>query len=199
MHREYVGPSLLLNRAGQFLSEYLLAIYPGREVSEKITLEKKLFGLAFGQKVDSHQPFIPLASFVAKEMMEDTILRWVQRICDLQRSFEVKLQHFSGHPPHTIYLQVEDHQPFRMLTNQLKMVDQFIQSNDCPPAILYHTPYLSVADQLPEAVYQEALPLYALRTFSESFAVQTLVLQKRSDAYEKWQPVNQFTLPPPSY
>ncbi len=52
--------------------------------------------------------------------MEDTLIRWIQRICNRYSSFDLTLNNYSGFPPHTIYLRVQDPEPFRELMRQLR-------------------------------------------------------------------------------
>ena len=68
--------------------------------------------------------------------------------------------------------------------------------DECPPAHLVTQPYLTLAPKLPPHVYDMAVQEFAQRSFHESFQVDTLVLLKRSSAYESYKLVNTFTLPP---
>ncbi|MFN3930073.1 MAG: type VII toxin-antitoxin system MntA family adenylyltransferase antitoxin, partial [Thermoflexus sp.] len=52
------------------------------------------------------------------DFMEETIIRYMHRICSRQHVFEVALNNYSGYPPHSIYLRVQDHHPFRQLVSQ---------------------------------------------------------------------------------
>ena len=197
MHIGLVNQSSFLKETDQELWEYLLVVHPDQRVSEEILKEKEIFFDSYQQEVAIKvKPHISVAYFLAKEMMEATLIRWTQRICDLQRSFWVTLNNFSGFPLDTIYLRVLDPQPFRQLANQLKMIDSFIQSNDCPPACLVTSPHVAIAARLPESVYNEAMKQYAQKCFHASFKVDTLLLLKRRDKYESYQLVNTFTLPP---
>jgi hypothetical protein len=176
--------------------EYVLAAHPDARVQQRISEEKLVFGHSYPQLTpDPLKPAIVLANFQAKEIMEDTLLRWIQRICSLQQGFQVTLNNFSGLPPHTIYLRVQDPQPFHHLALQLKMIDSFIQSNDCPPVQLSTRPHLAFARDLSQPVYEEAIRQYAQRCFHESFSVDTLILWRRPTPYEPYVMVNTFTLP----
>ena len=87
----------ILNSVTEFqtdsdLWEYLLVAHPGKEVNEKILLQKKVFETQFEQKHDARFcPHITIANFLAKEAMEETFIRWIQNICNLQKSFTVTL------------------------------------------------------------------------------------------------------------
>ena len=176
--------------------EYHLVVHPNDDVQEKILKEKEWFYDLYQQPVaTATRPHIIIADFLAKEIMEQTLIRWIQKICDLQKSFTVTLNNFNSIPVHTIYLRVQDPQPFKQLTNQLRIIDNFVRSNDCPPVQLATSPFMSIASGLPEDIYHKAVYEYARRSFHESFRVNKLTLIKRKTDYDDYQLVNTFTLP----
>jgi len=174
--------------------KYSLVAYPDENVLEKVAEEKKLLDQISGYTNRWTRPQIQIASFYVLERMEETLTRWIQNICNLQNSFKVCLNNFSGFPPHTIYLRVQDNQPFQRLTSALTMLDGFILSNGCPPMHLESRPYLSLAGGLSQQVYEHVLPVFAQRNFHESFMVEKLVLLK-SDIETENKVINTFTLP----
>jgi 2'-5' RNA ligase len=179
------------------LWEYLLVAHPTKEINNKIVDEKTCFYNNYDyESAIKTKPYITIANFLVKEAMEETLNRWIQNVCLLQNSFTVSLNNYSGFPPHTIYLRIQDAQPFKKLANALRILDGFIQSNDCPPIKLVSRPHLTIARQLPQYIYEEAIKEYAQKTFHESFEVNRLFLLKR-DAYMKCHLVNTFILPPP--
>ncbi len=179
------------------LWEYLLVAHPDAQVQEKIIFEKNFLtnNHEYTPAAQIH-PHITIANFLMKEAMEETIIRWVQNICNLHPAFSTTLNNFSGFPPHTIYVRVQDPQPFKKLANALKIIDGFIQSNDCPPLHLATKPHITIAGGLPEHLYNKAIKEYAQRSFHASFKVDRLALLKR-DASMKCQLLNTFILPPP--
>ena len=107
------------------LYEYLLVVHPDENVYQQVLEEKKLFFNTYKEKMAiKTKPHITVSNFLAKETMEETIIRWMQRIISTQQSFSVSLNNYSGFPPHTVYLRVQDHQPFKQLATALKEVDQ---------------------------------------------------------------------------
>ena len=160
-------------------------------------MEKENFHLQYMQKKQAPKSStILVAGFLAKESMEETLIRWIQRICSLQKSFTVTLNNYSGFPPHTIYLRVQDHEPFRKLAQQLKIINEYIQSNGCPEVSLVTKPYLSIAKQLPEKVYEKAMLDYSQRLFFETFKAGELVLLRKSDDINSCKLVNVFRMLP---
>ena len=205
-------------------AEYLLMIYPGGEMEEKLLGEQKQFSDDYSVTV-RNKPHITVAAFQAGEVMEETLIRWIERICTHYHSFDLTLNNYSGFPPHTlkpaepvrpsgqtlavrperanfngervpgtIYLRVQDPQTVRHLMQQLRSIDEFIRSSGCPPMNLISRPYLSIAYGLTEQVYNRAMPDYSRRTFHDTFHVRELVLLKRTHAFDPCKTVNIFRL-----
>ncbi|MDB5198947.1 MAG: 2-5 ligase family protein [Chitinophagaceae bacterium] len=179
------------------LYEYLLVAQPGVEVYEKVMAEKQCFYDEYREKIAiSTRPHITVANFLAMEAMEDTIIRWMQRICSTQKSFMVTLNNYSGFPPHTIYLRVQNATPFQQLAKELKVVNTYVSSCSCPPMKLISNPHITIAARLPEEVYLKALTKYAHKSFHESFVVSELLLLRRRHQYDICKPINVFGLQP---
>ena len=179
------------------LFEYLLVGYPDAGVYKKVMEEKQQFSAEYGEKiVIKTHPHITVANFFVSEAMESTIIKWMQRICGAQQSFTVTLNNYSGFPPHTIYLRVQNPQPFQQLAKQLKTVDEFIRASACPPARLISNPHLSIARKLPEQVYNKAIADYAQKTFHESFMLDELLLLRRQHPFDTCKTIQVFRLRP---
>lgn len=179
----------------QHFFEYLLVVHPAADVYAEIALEKENFYNTYNEKVAiKTKPHITVANFLAKEVMEETIIRYVHRILSTQKSFTVMLNNYSGFPPHTVYARVQDHGPFKQLAASLKVVDQYIKNNGCPPAHFITHPHLSIARRLKQNVYEKAMFEYSQKTFHASFLVDELVLLKRQTQFDKCKQVNVFKL-----
>ena len=177
--------------------EYLLVGHPDAGVDEKVMAEKRSFTKLYDVQVAvKTRPHITAANFLASEPMEPTIIKWIQRICGAHESFTVTLNNYSGFPPHTIYLRVQDPQPFAQLARQLKTVDDFIRASACPPAKLISRPHLSIARRLPEQVYNKAMADYAQKTFHESFMLDELLLLRRAHQFDACKTIQVFRLKP---
>jgi 2'-5' RNA ligase len=191
-------------RSGQ--AEYLLVVYPLGDLRDRLLEEQQQFSVYYGldridrglQTMARNKPHITLAAFRAGEEVEDTLIRWIQRICNQQKQFEVALNNYSGIPPHTIYLRVQDPQPFRELMTQLRAIDDFVRPSGWPPVSLNNRPYLSIAGGLTERVYNKAMPDYSRKTFHGIFRVGELVLLKRGHSFAPCKTVNIFRLLPES-
>jgi 2'-5' RNA ligase len=190
--------------AGPEYAEYLLVVYPDGDLRDRLLEEQQQFSSDYGlgqrpekgQRTADHparnKPHITLATFQAGEEAEDTLIRWIQRICQQRRSIDMALNNYSGIPPHTIYLRVQDPEPLRELMQQLGAIDEYIQSSGWPPVRLNGRPYLSIAGGLTEQVYNKAMPDYSRKTFHGTFCVRELVLLKRKHSFDPCKTVNVF-------
>ncbi len=174
----------------------LVACTPGK-IAEAVAAERNLFAERYATPSLTGTPScIPIAGFSAREEMESTLFRWMHRIISAQKKFMVSLEKFNGFAPHTIYLQVRDHQPFQQLAREMQVVDQYIRSYGCPSVQPVIRPHLTIAGALPETVYRQAEPVYAQKTFQASFEVKELVLLRRQDAFDKDRQISVFGLQP---
>jgi len=186
---------------GPGYAEYLLVVYPYGDLQDRLLEEQQQFSTDYGldqglRRMVRNKPHITLAAFQAGEEVEDTLIRWIQRICHPHRSFEIALNNYSGIPPHTICLRVQDPEPLRELMQQLRAIDEFIRSSGWPPVNLACRPYLSIAGGLTEQVYNKAMPDYSRKTFHGIFHVGELVLLKRKHSFDPCKTVNVFRLLP---
>ena len=194
MEIEYFSSPVFATRE---LYEYLFVISPGSEVYKKVMAEKQLFYEEYKEKIAINTlPHITVANFLANETMEETIIRWMQRICSKQQSFTVTLNNYNGFPPHTIYLRIQNARPFQQLAEELKVVDAYVRSCSCPPMRFISRPHLTIARRLSEEIYFKALTQYANKSFCESFVVNELLLLRRMHQYDKYKTINVFGLQP---
>lgn len=191
------SPSVIKEIYSHGLCKYLLVVRPSPDVYEKIMAEKQLFYDGHkGRLPIQPNPQIVIGVFFAKEAMEDTLARWIQRICQQQHSFTVTLNNYSGFPAHTIYLRVQTEKPFQELADRLSVLNTYFNSCACPPMQFTPKPYISIAGNLPENIYSNALIKYALQSFHESFVVNEFQMLKRKHEYDTAKPINIFGLAP---
>src|SRR6185437_6115980 len=157
---------------GHGLSEYLLAGQPDAEVYEKTLKEKQLFYDEYNvYEMIKRNPQLIVEGFLVKETMEETLSRWIQRICSHQQGFIITLNNYSGFPPNSIYLRLLNRQSFQKLSIALKELYRYITSCTCPPMQFVSRIHISIAKDLPENIYVDALKKYAHKTFHESFTL----------------------------
>jgi 2'-5' RNA ligase len=178
--------------------EYRLVIYPDSLVYEKIMAEKQRFFMNYGQEsVVQSFPYITVAGFYAGEGMEETLIRWIQRICSQHNSFEITLNNYSGFPQHSIYLRIQDPQPLQQLATQLKMLDGHVQA--LSTNIFERIPHVALASELPEPVYQQTMPVYSRKTFRARFTATELVLLGRDHPYAASKTITVFRFLPANH
>jgi hypothetical protein len=178
------------------LWEYVLVAIPDEQVTTKLLAVDKNLACQSKSRKGEYKPYIKLAEFQARESMEATLIKWVQRICGQLESFVVTLNNYGGLPPATIFVRIQDHQPFRALASKLRVIDDYIQSNSCPPAKFYNRPNLRIGQQPAESDYSQALFHYSQQDFHEDFVVSELVLMKSRNVFEQLKQVNVFRLFP---
>jgi len=169
------------------LQEYSLVIEPATVIVEKLAGENNMHSVP-------SKPLITLATFQAKEAMEETIIRYMQRILSTQQVFNITLNNYSGIPPHTIFVRIQNQQPFRQISSQLIAVSEYVSSCSCPPIRFHSQPHLPVVQQVNSDTFLDVLFEYSQKSFHESFTVDRLLLVKRSHAYEANKPVHVFSL-----
>lgn len=185
------NPGLLYNP----LLEYLLVANPDENLDLRLAEEKQSFFDIYKEKIAvKTKPHITVAGFMAKEGMEETMIRWMQRIISSQTRFTVLLNNYSGFPPHTVYLRVQDHSPFTKLASSLQTIDQYVRGNDCPAMKLVTHPHLTIARGLPQNIYEKAISAYAQKTFCATFEVKELILLRRQHQFDKCKQVSVFHL-----
>jgi hypothetical protein len=181
----------------QGLFQYCLVIVPGAELCQKVVSEKQwLYEQLRHRPSTDPPPNITVASFFANENMEDTIIRYMNRLCSKQYGFQISLNNFSGFPPGSIHLRVQDHFPFKQLANELESINSYITGCGCPPMKLNSHPQVSIANKVPENIYTKALMAYAQRTFHETFTANEFVLLRTKHEYDSPKVVNIFRLQP---
>lgn len=171
--------------------EYKLVLEPGKNIKTKVQAELEDANIQH----EKSEVGIPLGSFLAKEQMEVTLIRWIQKICNLQGRFELTLNNYGGRPPHQVHIRIQDQSEIKKMINQLKMIDHFIQANDCPPAILPASPQMEFINNLPEHLYYKVLNKFASRSFHETFTAEKICLYKRAGITSPFMLVNSFALP----
>lgn len=178
--------------------EYRLAIYPDALVYNKIMAEKQRFHARYGvESVIRSFPYIMVAGFYAGEGMEGTLIRWLQRIFSQHSSFEIGLNNFSGFPQHTIYLRIQNPQPLQQLAQELKTLDQHVQI--CSSLATERWPHLTLAGELPDAVYNKAMPVYSRKTFHAAFMANEVVLLARDHPFAAFKTITVFRFLPANH
>lgn len=175
-------------------SAYALLVLPEGFTYEKIAEESTSFRFHYGSSNPMLRPHVLIAGFRAREDMEETLTRWIQNICGLHSRFTVTLNNFSGFPPEHIYIRIQDPAPLQRLGNGLRMLNGFLESNNCPPLDVPQKPCMNFIQELPAYQYDSAIAEYAQKIFHGTFMVEKIFLWKRNMEMS-WQLLNCFVLP----
>jgi 2'-5' RNA ligase len=194
-----LGPEKTYYRP-QGLFEYMLIISPGMDVYDKIMEEKQFFSRNYGQPIAvKTKPHITISNFLAWDNMEDSLISWLQRVVMQQTGFWVTLNNYSGFPSHTIFIRIQDAEPFKKLATDLKAITPYIKMNSSMPPRFVNNPHLTIARCLPADVYENAIRDYSRRDFAASFDVKELVLLRRQHQYDACKEISVFRLQPNVY
>ncbi len=176
--------------------EYLLVVHPNEETFNQLKEEKENFSSEYNVSIAKKTlPHITVANFLAKEAMEETLLKWMYKIISKQQSFNVMINNFSGFPSSkTVYARIQNHEPFKQLATSLKIINTYINDNGFPNAKLINHPHMTIARSLQQDVYEKAIMDYSHKIFNANFTVDELVLLKRSSQFDKCKQVSVFKL-----
>lgn len=176
--------------------EYLLVAHPNEEIFNQLKAEKEKFSADYKVSIAAKTlPHITVANFLAKESMEETLIKWMHKIISSQSGFHVMLNNYSGFPSSkTVFARVQDHQPFQQLALSLQPINSYIKDNGLPSARMIRHPHITIARSLQPNVYEKAMMDYSRKTFNASFMVDKLVLLKRQNQYDKCKQVTVFKL-----
>ena len=178
---------------------YLLVVHPNKEIFNQIKAEKENFSSEYNVSIAKKTlPHITIANFLAKETMEETLIKWMHKIIISQKSFDVMINNFSGFPSSkTVYARIQNHEPFKQLATSLKTINTYINDNGFPNAKLINHPHMTIARSLQQSVYERAIMDYSHKTFNANFRVNELVLLKRMNQFDKCKQVSVFKLSEP--
>ena len=176
--------------------EYLLVAHPNEEIFNQLKAEKENFSSEYNVNIAKKTlPHITIANFLAKETMEETLIKWMHKIISTHHSFDVMLNNFSGFPSSkTVYARIQNHEPFTQLAASLKTINTYINDNGFPNAKFINHPHLTIARSLQQSVYEKAIMDYSHKTFNASFMVDELILLKRATQFDKCKQVSVFKL-----
>jgi hypothetical protein len=191
MEREQVNRLLGKAVLAEDWPEYRLVIPADEPVSRQVRHLRMQWEEVYGKDgVSEKPPSITLACFTARQEIEETLMRWIQRICESQSSFPVTLNNFSALPPHIVYIRVQDEKPFTKLALQLKGLEDFMKDRR-----IFPKPFIKLGE-LPSDISTNNWMMYTHQLFHAAFMARKLVLYKREGI--EWKTVMQFPFRDPT-
>lgn len=171
---------------------YRLVICPEGEGAERI----RQLTEADGQPDRTQNlPCIPIAAFRGREAMEDTLIRWVQRVCRMHQRFQVILDDPQPHPAGGWRLPVTDTEPIRQLSEKLTIVDEYIRSCRLGP-VHWETNHACRFNGTPEMTDRRPQTPRPTNNAFATFLVHSLVLTRQAYADGPVEIVNLFAFLP---
>ena len=183
--------------ADKAFTAYQLVMYPEGDAGTAVKqLSRKLQQLFRDELKIAEKAFISLGSFYAREEMEETIIRWIQRICNSESRFIVTVNNFGCLPPDILYLRIQDHEPLFRLINKLRVIDNYIFSNGYGAVEWSSRPVCKLAEQLQPGFDLLKIKEQANLEFHAHFLAYNLVLIKTFADHQEPVVVNVFPLYP---
>ncbi len=171
---------------------YRLVICPEGEAAEKIRQ------LNISRSTNEQKPPMPsitLVAFRGREAMEDTIIRWVQRVCRMHRRFQVSLDQPGSHPAGGWRMSVTDAEPLHQLSEKLSVIDDYIRSCDMGP-VHRETNHTCRQEGRPVEADLTAIPTEETGKPFAHFMAHSLVLTRQAYAGSTTEIVNLFAFLP---
>lgn len=178
------------------LCRYQLMVYPDLATNTSIKAEQQYLYRQYQVNCPGECPGIMIAQFMAREDMEDTLIRWMHRIISTQNIFRVNIQGYGALSSRQLYLRVQEQEPFQQLATALQVIDQYIRSYDCPPLKRYTHPYLPLTGMVAAGVFDSLVEEYAPRKVNLSFEVNEIILIRHTNESTTGKQVNLFRLQP---
>ncbi len=144
------------------------------------------------EKMPFFSSAIPIAHFTAQPRMEDTLIRWTQRICQQQPGFELVLNNFGALPPGLVYLRVQDSTPAKKLATGLRAIDGYLTGNDQNSLEIQNRILLPLFENLSPQRYVVLSNWLARCEWCTQVSIHQLLLQQNNQG--KWITVQSFSL-----
>lgn len=124
------------------------------------------------------RPMLELLRFRARPDMEDTLLRWMRRICGQSTAFALEFNNYGSRPDLPLYLRVADATGLKTLGASFRLLDGWLKSNGMDPVNLSALHRLPLVQQLDAEAALAFLLDFSARSLHARLHVEELVLQK---------------------
>jgi DNA polymerase-4 len=169
--------------------EYLLVLSPPSNVWNEVVKIKKDFSSQYCfPKAEKLKPHITLANFRIEEDREELIIDAINELCLNQPPFEVRLRNYNFFPYHTLYINVEKKSFIIDFVKTLKKKLSLPGSR----ARFSFNPHLTIARGLTQEIFLKAKQHYEGKEFEASFIINSIVLLKRKDQYDRCLTIKEF-------
>lgn len=172
------------------LAEYLLIVMP----DEALTKSLRDFQQALVQQTYPAAELLPLryltlAGLLAKDYLEDTVSRWIMKVCRMKPSFALSFNKELIFREGVLSLEISDSAELRSFHQQLGVVDDFLNSSECHPLQLIAKPQLPML--VTDRFISRAENLPYLRA---EFLIKEIAMLKRNQFHDRFERINVFGL-----
>ncbi|MFT4024107.1 MAG: hypothetical protein QM664_10035 [Flavihumibacter sp.] len=158
---------------------YRLVILPDGGLATALAAESAYATSRYGSQAKwEERPVLELLRFRARADMEDTLLRWMRRICGQWAVFKLVFNNYGSHPLVPLYLRLADGSTLQSLAASFHLLDGWLKSNGMEAVRLSSMWRLPLVSRLDE---EEALPFlldFSSRALHAVVKVEELVLEK---------------------
>lgn len=175
--------------------EYQLTLEIDKDCKQAIQEDLQNFIQSFPQYAGSWLPpqYLPLATFYASERMEETLLRWMERICNIQPQFSIQLNNYGILPPKTVYLRIMDPQLLKAFNAKLRKLDVYLTGCQLPSIHIINHLMLPIAS-IASTDFNHVLGWFANLEFSQQLLIKRLCLQRKQAGDKRYSNIMNFTL-----
>lgn len=144
----------------------------------------------------SIQSFAIMGEFEAYEAMEETIVRYTERICRQHHSFSFQAEDLYFHLPHLFQIRFRKSELHTRFSNGLAPVDEYIRSCSCSAIKIVNNPCLTIDVGWKENLQPGASPTASIPAKDLFIPVKEIILLKWDNLQKIEKVVNRYTLQP---
>ncbi|MBL7768504.1 MAG: hypothetical protein JNK20_06005 [Flavipsychrobacter sp.] len=159
----------------------------------------ELESLRKAQLIKLSRPVLTIARFQAREEMEATLLRWINRILGSQSGFRFAFNNYGSMPGTPLYWRIQDAEPFRKLTDSFRVLEGWLLGNGCKGLELFSHPRLHLLDEVDGSIEREVLLAFSASTYYEVVELMELQLLARECWEDEYRLVSRFSLLPEGF
>lgn len=151
----------------------------------------------YRKQVSLQSPELVVARFRARDEMEATLLRWLNRIIASHPVFTYSFNNFGSAPGIPLYCRLQEPGVFRQLVDQLRVLDGWLHGNGCGSMELLTVPRMVLIKSITPTVERQVVWEYGSRSFREEMSLNGLeLLAETEERSEEFRLVSRFSLMP---
>lgn len=161
------------------VATYRLVLAPDGGLQQALAVESAYATAQYGAALAwSAKPVLELVRFEARKDMEDTLLRWMRRICGQFAAFDLAFNNYGSQPGTALYLRVADGNLLQTLAGNFHLLDGWLKANGMQAVRISAALRLPLVHRLNS---EESLPFlldFSARSLHAVVKVEELILEK---------------------